>query len=540
MGKAARTSRKYKKAGQQVVRTVTATPAAVAAKSRKDKAEAAQLTIGDHDDAPNAGKSSHAKKRTQRGSRNKKKNAKKIDLADVDAGLESLRHDERTGGAKSDKADADLFFTDTTPRAADGAPMSRKERARSKTLHLTTALAGNQHTKPQNPPKKLANKVPGHMEPALFRESKRKRLNPPLDPQEAPEPVAPQGREVWDAVARVPTTVDLNPWLEPAKARQRFQKKRPETMLQGAMESTIPAVEPAPAGASYNPSFAAHQELLEVAHTKAAKIEEQKIALDKKLPKSEFTAKEQDAIAFKEYSAGLGLDDDSDDSDSESEEDKALELAPVVMPVTTNNRKTQQKRKRIAKQKLRDVKAKERKLAKQREQEFFRLRSLKREVRETEAEFAQRQVDRKAAAQAALAKPRQFGSIKYTEPKVAVKLTDELTDSLRNLKPEDNLFKDRFHSMQKRNMIEVRKPTKLRRRYKLKEYEKRSYKNYDLQRQLKKAAENKESPNTVAFLEGLKSKSEGKGANLVPIDKVVEKTTKNGVVGRHSGAVQRF
>ena len=128
----------------------------------------------------------------------------------------------------------------------------------------------------------------------------------------------------------------------------------------------------------------------------------------------------------------------------------------MVMPVTTDNRKTQQKRKRIAKQKLRDVKAKERKLAKQREQEFFRLRSLKREVRETEAEFAQRQVDRKAAAQAALAKPRQFGSIKYTEPKVAVKLTDELTDSLRNLKPEDNLFKDRFHSMQKRNMIEVR------------------------------------------------------------------------------------
>ena len=88
--------------------------------------------------------------------------------------------------------------------------------------------------------------------------------------------------------------------------------------------------------------------------------------------------------------------------------------------------------------------------------------------------------------------------------------------------------------------LQVRKPTKLRRRYKLKEYEKRSYKNYDLQRQLKKAAENKEGPSTVAFLEGLQSKSEGKGANLVLIDKVVEKTAKNGVVGRHSRAVQRF
>lgn len=39
----------------------------------------------------------------------------------------------------------------------------------------------------------------------------------------------------------------------------------------------------------------------------------------------------------------------------------------------------------------------------------------------------------------------------------------------------------RFPStLQKRNQLEVREPVKRRRRYQLKEYTKRSYKNYDL------------------------------------------------------------
>ena len=42
-------------------------------------------------------KSDHKQKRNKHGARNKKKNAKKIDLKDVTAHLESVAHDERTG-----------------------------------------------------------------------------------------------------------------------------------------------------------------------------------------------------------------------------------------------------------------------------------------------------------------------------------------------------------------------------------------------------------------------------------------------------------
>jgi nucleolar protein 53 len=59
-----------------------------------------------------------------------------------------------------------------------------------------------------------------------------------------------------------------------------------------------------------------------------------------------------------------------------------------------------------------------------------------------------------------------------------VKLSDEIPTTLRELVPEGNLLLDRFKSFQQRNMIEPRKPVSARRRYRLKEYEKHSYKDF--------------------------------------------------------------
>jgi nucleolar protein 53 len=48
------------------------------------------------------------------------------------------------------------------------------------------------------------------------------------------------------------------------------------------------------------------------------------------------------------------------------------------------------------------------------------------------------------------------------------------------------MFRDRFHSIQKRNIIEPRIPVQANRKYKLKEYERRAYKNFDQQEEIKK------------------------------------------------------
>jgi hypothetical protein len=84
-------------------------------------------------------------------------------------------------------------------------------------------------------------------------------------------------------------------------------------------------------------------------------------------------------------------------------------------------------------------------------------------------------------------RPRIRRPSKFAAKPTVLKLTDELVGSLRALKPESNLFTDRFESLQKRNLIEVRTRNKRGRRYKQKEYEKRSYKNYDLNRSINHA-----------------------------------------------------
>lgn len=48
------------------------------------------------------------------------------------------------------------------------------------------------------------------------------------------------------------------------------------------------------------------------------------------------------------------------------------------------------------------------------------------------------------------------------------------------------MFRDRFHSIQKRNIIEPRIPVAPSRKYKLKEYERRAYKNFDQAEDIKK------------------------------------------------------
>lgn len=85
---------------------------------------------------------------------------------------------------------------------------------------------------------------------------------------------------------------------------------------------------------------------------------------------------------------------------------------------------------------------------------------------------------RRRKEQAELQRPPRASKHMYRQLPTAVKLTEELTDSLRQLQPEGSVVKDLFNSLQKRGVIETRIPTAQRRRYKLKEYEKHSYKKF--------------------------------------------------------------
>merc|ERR1712172_67098 len=98
------------------------------------------------------------------------------------------------------------------------------------------------------------------------------------------------------------------------------------------------------------------------------------------------------------------------------------------------------------------------------------------ELNKDEVKTQERQEKKKAAAEEKLHGPVRLSNYKYEPQEIEIKLSDELTGNLRNLKREGSLLEDRFKSLQRRNMIEVRVKQKTVRKLKRKTFEKRSHK----------------------------------------------------------------
>merc|ERR1711963_912042 len=137
-------------------------------------------------------------------------------------------------------------------------------------------------------------------------------------------------------------------------------------------------------------------------------------------------------------------------------------------PVSRDNRKTK-KQKRVKREIAEQLKDK-RSLtdAKQRENMVLRIPTLKAEIRKQEAKEQEEQEQMKF-------KTKRLGEIKYEEPEVELKLSDELVGSLREVKPEGHMLKDVYKSLQRRNILEPRIRQKNKPRYKRKVYTKKSH-----------------------------------------------------------------
>merc|ERR1712025_822596 len=113
---------------------------------------------------------------------------------------------------------------------------------------------------------------------------------------------------------------------------------------------------------------------------------------------------------------------------------------------------------------------------KTREIEVSRLKSIKKELNKDVKTTEERQEKKKAADEEKKLGPVRLSNYKYEPQEIEIKLSDELTGNLRNLKQEGSLLEDRFKSMQRRNMIEVRVKQKTVKRLKRKTFEKKSHK----------------------------------------------------------------
>ncbi|XP_055471616.1 ribosome biogenesis protein NOP53 isoform X1 [Psammomys obesus] len=451
-----------------------------------------------------------ALRRRRRGPRNKKRGWRRLAEEplglEVDQFLEDVRLQERTtGGLLAEAPNDKLFFVDTGSK--------RKERIKKRTwVHkksqclqkpLWVDLALENHSKIPAPKDILAHQVPNAKKlrrkeelweklakqgelPREVRKAQARLLNPPAPKAKAgPQDVIERPfYDLWNS---------NNPLDKPLVGQDAFfleqtKKKgvrRPPRLH--VKPSQVPAVEVTPAGASYNPTFEDHQALLQEAHEVELQREKEAEKLERQLalPPTEQAATQE--TVFREMCEGLLEESDGEDEPGCAEQPEAdggaaAEPSPegAAGPNRRVEKKTEQQRRREkAARKLRVQQAALR-AARLQHQELFRLRGIKAQVAHRLAELARRREQRRMRRLADADKPRRLGRLKYQDPDIDVQLSSELSGSLRTLKPEGNILRDRFKSFQKRNMIEPRERAKFKRKYKVKLVEKRAFRELQL------------------------------------------------------------
>ncbi|XP_019717082.1 ribosome biogenesis protein NOP53 [Hippocampus comes] len=443
--------------------------------------------------------------RRKRVNKNKKKNWNKhSDINDVEDFLEDIRHQERTtGGLLADKSDDNLFFLDVGQQPKDHKAseqvQGKKRKGKSqRPLRIDLIL---QHDSLVPPIKDVlsyqqpnAKKLRGHA----------KRLE-----QLAAKGVVPRtqrmllNRQTLNTTAKkAATEANNNPkrdyydiWGQESKSsadpwylQQTGKKlvKRPEEL--NKKPSVLPAVEVIAPGGSYNPDFFSHQALLQEAHDVEVKKRKAESKIERQLAVNKEDRATEETI-FQEQVEGLVEEEEEKEVAAVEEEEQVApveeeeQVAPVKEEeqecvggaITLAEKKTEKQRKREKAEKIKEQLRVAEKNQKSKQQQLFQLRSIKTAIKKREKKTAARQKQRKAKMEAQKAQPRRLGKLKFQPEDLEIKLSDELTSTLRQLKPEGSILKDRFKSLQKRNLIEPRERAKFKRRYKLKYVEKRAF-----------------------------------------------------------------
>lgn len=377
------------------------------------------------------GRPSQKKQPSRKGKKAWRKN---IDLEDVEKNIEDIREAEIVLGS------APLFEVDVQGDAESLTKEMKKEKQLKslEILNARSAIPGLKAAhKKKDKPKVKAKKIHD-----LLRLSGRTGENP--------------NRVIieQDGIVRVGIS---DPWADEVTMAP---VKRPATLFRKpeAPEPDAVAVEIPAAGKSYNPDLDDWKKLISAEHQKLEKLEAERV-------KAEEEKERIEAIL-------AAAEEVQDEEVEESEEEIAdPDMRISVGESVKNKKKTKQQRNRMRRHK--EKMQMQDRLKQLRQQ----LTKIEQAVRDSEKAVEQ-PVSRKAKKARTLKKAHSRYSV--MEPELEVKLSDEMEDSLRRLRPEGNLAKDRFRSLQARGLIEARVPVAKKRRYAKKVTEKWSYKDIKL------------------------------------------------------------
>jgi len=245
--------------------------------------------------------------------------------------------------------------------------------------------------------------------------------------------------------------VKENPVIEKEYLENRKRKvKVPESMRDKPSE--MKAAEVMKPGASYNPSEVEHKMLLKEAVDEQMKNRKEfdKVMKDLKKNRKEGTSFKEDTPLIP-VEVGEEQEDVNNDDDDTVMEHVNIPIIPRTTQAEINKRKRKRVHEAIVKKNLED------KLRKQEN------------IMEIISEVEKEQNEKESKKQKRKSNPtKRLGKEKFHDKEVEVLLTEDLPQSLKDIKPTTDLFEDTIINMQKRNLIEVRSRKNYDRRYPLK------------------------------------------------------------------------
>ncbi|KZF23238.1 P60-like protein [Xylona heveae TC161] len=411
---------------------------------------------------------------------------KNIDITPVQEGLEDVREEIIQGGLLSEKPAEELFTLDTTGSTA----IQKAYNKVHKPLKADEIIAQRSAVPAVDSRKRSSSKVTdGIIEP-----SGKKRRGGGVSHKELErlKQIAYGGDSVHKDVVKTDNTPAYDPWaVEPPKQDPRFSfleppkpVRAPKTLNEAPISlaadgKKIPAVKRPEGEMSYNPTFEDWSEALENAGQKEVEAE---------LKRLQAEAAEQDLRERAAASAaqqGAEIDEGDDDESAWEGFESEAENEPLSARQRRPERKTQSQKNKAKRRKEGERQAKWEEKMQKKAAQAEQIKALAeaieaKEKARAEASANGEDADESGEGDDTVLRRKNIRNAPFPEKQLELVLPDELSESLRLLKPEGNLVKDRFRNMIVRGKLESRRPITQPKKAKRTYTEKWTYKDFKI------------------------------------------------------------
>ena len=400
-------------------------------------------------------------------SKNRKISWRKIrGTGEVNKYFSNINFDVRFGGSITSRPDTQLFKVSKVPHESS-LPLTAPTKIKKSCIHFYP----DTRIKPIKLPTRSSHKAAiSPADSAIIKKrvvALRARTQPQMGRKRARAREWEMFREpLWTEESTDSAACDSD-FLQHVKELVRPRRVRtPETLLASRKDkSVVPAVLLPDPGASYIPDEEEHGRLLE----KVERGEARRLRAERRVRHSLRGMRRMSGRDIKreeEKQMREGLCDELS-RESDSGESGGSTAAPAAIN-TKSNKKKKKKRKGLALERRRETLDRDkRKLEKRQSEDIRNISSL---TKRLDSEVSRKRKRFSAPL------TKRLGRLRYREAARDFQLSSEIAASLRGLVSEGSLLRDRYRSLQKRNIIEVRVKCRGKRKYKLKTFLKNSYK----------------------------------------------------------------